>query len=561
MGDLSTLGVHRGALPAELRTAPGMRKLDWVLGLEDPRGYVSSLATTELYYLMKDIGTSDVSSLLEMASDEQVQGLMDLDLWTGYEVRLERWLGWIDLAKEAGLEAALRVIRVTEPEVIQLFFTGEIQVLPKDVELDEVPDVLQITPTPDGEFFVTIPVEHPIAPYLHDFMKLLWAADIEKMRDILVTARFELPSQVEETLIHFRRGRLEEMGLAPPEEALGVYAWLDPERVRERVRTELEGLDRFYARPLGESAGDLALRGAHIEGLLREALSQLDEDGRERFAQALSYLVQKVFMARTGDLSRTDALPEVGTHTAALISLGLGYVSGESLEQAVAVVERLWPEELFRVGYTLTVQVGRLAHRIAPRAGVPQGLRLFGDPTDDALEAAVRLRPQYFEGLTPGASEVAFRDFRSLGELERTRALLEDADAYLRFFERSLGFTPRALSEALLEGLGEDDRAHIRFGTLLRTGLAQLLLSDQLSFEPLERDELAAFLEAAFEGAELRPAMRELLGTLTSEVPEPVQRVVQGELAELGRALVDVESADLDPRFLAGLVLVRGGEA
>ena len=56
------------------------------------------------------------------------------------------------------------------------------------------------------------------------------------MRDVFQTARFELPSHIEETLIRFREGRLEEMGFFAPGEALSVYAYLSPKRLRAQVR-------------------------------------------------------------------------------------------------------------------------------------------------------------------------------------------------------------------------------------------------------------------------------------------------------------------------------------
>lgn len=555
--DLATL-AGRGRMPPALQEAGGLRRLDWILDLAEPREFVRSLATGELYFLVQDIGPSDAGALLELASKEQIQGILDLDLWSGHEVRIDRWLRWIEIAREAGLPTALRVIRATEPEMVQLVFTGEVQVHAKDLDLDTVPDELEIVPTPDGEFFVTIDRDNPLAQNLPELLRLLWAADMEAMRDIFLAARFELSSQVEETLLHFRRGRLEEMGFVAPDEALSVYAFLHPGRTREKVRASVETSAPFSVTPLGAKALDLALREATAEGLLEDALSRIGEEARQRFAEAFTCLVHKVFMAWTGDLSQTDRLAPAARHTAALSTLGLAWLADESPGRAALVVERLRPEVLFRVGYSLTIEIARVARRVRSRAGSDEGLRLFGEPTDDVLAGVSSVRPLYFEGIEGRGAET-FRDFATLDELERVRVQVHGADQVLRFFEEHLGFSPRALLSASLEGLSEDDRVHLRLGTLFRTGLARVLLSGEFAFAPLAKEDLARFLALAFHDGAASPTLERALEDLVRQVPETVADWVRGEVEELRLALGRVREADLDPRYAAGLLLVRRG--
>src|SRR5690606_1678425 len=104
------------------------------------------------------------------------------------------------------------------------------------------------------------------------------------------------------------------------------------------------------------------------------------------------------------------------------------------------------------------------------------------------------------EGLTtPG--RLAHRPFATLAELARAEVEVEDADALLSFFEATLGLSVEALEGPALAALSDDARQRVQLSTLFRTGLANLLLTDAFTFEPLGRAELTAFARAAFTGA------------------------------------------------------------
>ena len=72
--DLVTL-TGRAQMPAHVRTGGGIQKLNSVLDHPAPAELVQGLTTGELYYLMQDIGKGNAYPLVELASDEQLQGV------------------------------------------------------------------------------------------------------------------------------------------------------------------------------------------------------------------------------------------------------------------------------------------------------------------------------------------------------------------------------------------------------------------------------------------------------------------------------------------------------
>lgn len=551
----------RARMPAALRGANGMKKLNWLLDLADPKAMIRSFSTGEFYFLVKDIGANDAGALLELASNEQLRGLLDLDVWSGHEVRFDRWLEWLDIAGSANLETAQRLVQQTEDELLLLLFTARVQVYASDLETDTVPDELQLLQTPDFAYWVTVPHEdEDLCDRLRDLMSLLWSADPGRMRELLLAARFELPSSVEESLIFFRQGRLEEMGFVGPDEAPRAYKWLDPGRARERVREHLERVPPSLPNvELGGSVQDLALRDIQPPPLLAEALQLLDDDERARIAEAFAYLVHKVFMAWTGDLSHTDELPAVGRHVAALTNLGLSHLADESATTGAEVLRRLWAEPIFRVGYSLTIQLAKRARKIERRSGARLGLNLLGEPTHSAIEATAQTRPRFYEG-TDGGTAIGYRDFTTVEDLVRTEGLIADAEGVLSFFEEHLGFSPETLLEANLGGLSDEAKRQVRLETLFRTAMARLLLDGELGFSPLAKPELVSAFALLFDQGAEAPTLglpaRRALDALLPHVSEPVRDWMERAMDELVLALGRVHAHDLEPRYAAELLLV-----
>jgi hypothetical protein len=534
-----------------------MQQLNWILDLPDTPGFVKALASEELYLLIHDIGAGDAFALLEYASQDQLRALTVMDAWHDSEPRVDRWLTWLDRAEACDVDTALRFIEATEDEFLQLLMCQQVQVHASDLDQDLVSDEVDLLSTPDGTFWVTVEHETDIAERLPRLMRLMWAQDADRMRDICQTSRFELPSALAESLLHFRAGQLEEMGFPSPDEALEIYRWVDPAATKRRVLAALaEQPGPIRPWEQGEVALDLALRGVTPPRLLGRALEQLDDEARARFGQAMTYVVNSVYMADTKDLSHTDALPDAARRAAALVNLGLEYVADEGEALAATILRGAWPMTLLRVGHSLTMEQSLLARRIRRRAGADRGLFVFGAPLDDVLQAVAQPRPMYFEGQDPGGSPT-WRPFATLQELGTVAARLSDADAVLALFERQLGFTPEALMAAPLEGLAEDDRRLVRLSTLLRTGLANALLTDAFSFEPLDAEALRTFLAAAFEDGGLSPALTGALATMTADAAEPVVRWLERATEELVDALVRVRASDIEPAYVADLFLVK----
>lgn len=571
--DLSVL-TGRTRLPSEIAGASGMKKLEWILGLPATGDFVAELAPDELYYWLRDIGQNDAYPLLEFATDDQLKGLVDLDTWSRHELVVPRWLNWLDLALAVDNDTAARFVAAQDDELYTWLFTGDLQVLPVDTDLDAIPDELAFFPSPDGLYIVTVPREHPLEERLPQLMKLLWSADTNRARAIFQQAQFELHSNAGADLERFRSARLQDQGLEPPDLALSVYSVVPLKTLRSELETaraaevaaapETPQLDAKVLEGRSGMVDDLVLRDVEPPDLLRSAVGRLGPQDRATFGNGFAYLANKVFMAEVGDLSRLDELPDAAREAAALANLGLSYLALESEERAAEVVRQVPPETLFKAGWTLVFDASRKARRLAARAGQDRGFWLFGSPTDEVILALSAVRPRYPEELDD-PSRIGLRSIATLDELTRLEARVGEAAQLLDAFERHFGLTLSALEEAELPGLDADGRKRIRLTTLVRTGLLHALLEDEFRFDPVTREQLVAFSRAAFnKDASPTDALSQRVRVLVEsqlEGEDDDQRALSADLMtravdELIESLGPVHEHDLDLRYAGELFLV-----
>ena len=67
--------------PEKLLAAPGKKALRFILDSPTPAHLVQSLAEEDLFWLVQEIGPEDALPILSLASNDQWQYLLDVELW------------------------------------------------------------------------------------------------------------------------------------------------------------------------------------------------------------------------------------------------------------------------------------------------------------------------------------------------------------------------------------------------------------------------------------------------------------------------------------------------
>lgn len=414
MADIKQSEARSWLTPA-LRALPAKQRADALI--EHPRAaeLVAQLPVQDFYYLVKDLGLADAGELLALATAEQLQGCLDLDVWDKDRVDLPRLRAWMEVLLEEFLPAhLLRALEGLDLELLALWLRQTCRIY--DRSLDEEPDESSELPrytTPDTFFVVEFLPENDasMALVVERLIDRLYDADQNFARRLLLEAKWGSSIELEETAYRWRRGRLEDLGFVEYYEALEVYAYLDPDKAKQAdpVDWRLHG-PRETPVILPAPIADGFAEG----GFFAQVFARID-DARfaEDVAAALLAVVNRVLSADRVDPADVDRVRSVSVRALATLSLGLEYLAGGNAEAALVVLSRTPLIQVFRVGWSLTADLGRQAQRVFQRG--------IDDPNLDPLLEKRPLFPRALD--TPPFA--GGRPFRSLADVEAVRQYLD----------------------------------------------------------------------------------------------------------------------------------------
>ena len=84
------------------RSRNPQRRLDLVVAHPHAAALVPRIPVEDFYYLVRSVGLPDAHDVLRLASAEQLQACLDLDLWEGDRLSTPRLLAWLEALTELG---------------------------------------------------------------------------------------------------------------------------------------------------------------------------------------------------------------------------------------------------------------------------------------------------------------------------------------------------------------------------------------------------------------------------------------------------------------------------
>ena len=78
---------------------------------------------------MRGVGLEDAVEALRLASAEQVQGCLDLDLWQRDRLSTPRLLAWLEVLAELPPRALMTIVRAVDTELVSLVLARHTRVL------------------------------------------------------------------------------------------------------------------------------------------------------------------------------------------------------------------------------------------------------------------------------------------------------------------------------------------------------------------------------------------------------------------------------------------------
>lgn len=494
--------------------------------LADPnaKALVPKLSVQDLYYAIRELGITDAHDLLAMASVEQVQGFLDLDAWARDHMLPERIAPWLNALTELGPVHLGRVINRLEKEIIHLYLLKRTRIY--DLTMEESPDdnapdddERPLWPTPDGHYIVEFLASGDEAAADQRLIDSLYRYDLELAQQVLMGAKFDLESDLEETAYRFRSARLADLGYVPFEEALAIYkpVAIEPDAaVVEPDAPPVHPIDGIALPPVLLRTLDERLFVVRVLG------EERDPPTLETLEGQLLLLLNQALAADSIDPTELHRIEPIFLRTLGYLSLGLEHLGQRSTTNALAAWKKRGTVHVFRVGFSLVRKLANLGRTLVAegRVRLPgSDAILLDDPWRATIEELLKPRPLYAASLDdatgPGGAAAGGRPFRTLGEVGRLTQLIAEAALWPRLILDGFGLS---LDEIATLGKNFGGGA-ISFATILRTQVARLLAD--LPLAPKEPLPTAALQKLA-------------TGALPADAESRLAMVLQNALAERG---------------------------
>ncbi|MBS1121242.1 MAG: hypothetical protein H6Q90_3470 [Deltaproteobacteria bacterium] len=530
-------------LRSQLAGPRGYRRIDALLSQDDAEGAVAALSPNEIFELVHEVGFEDAQDLIALATPTQIQGCFDLDAWNRDQIEIAPLKPWLTALIEAGFEKLGQVWSKLDIELRALIFQRTLKVY--DTSLDEGPaedNDEPIMPTPDRFFLLELTGDDDTQRLIMRIVEDLYRADPDVARHTIMAARSEPPAELEEMSYRWRVARLADLGYVDFYDALDLFRPLDVQQVQLGEGTQ----DRIIT----EDAMHIPLVVAEEvlgRSFLARAMASIDDSVEaERIEHALMVLVNKVLSAGRAKPGQPEVVRRGALYATSTLSLGLETIARGDLARANEALRSIGLARLFRVGYTVTHKLARLAQALAPRSATA------GPPTTELVAALCSPRPLFARAAddppTPG-----LRPFESQADLRRAGELL----------------TALTLRIALVDGLGVDLTAMAQLMKApalddhIRTALARVMIGGGLTGDALSQLELTALRDRMANGklsaqtrAVAHDAIVARLGAAQLTASGPVLgRLIDGWLDELEGILGSVKDAEIDPRFVEGVLV------
>jgi len=547
-----------GQVELALRLPAGER-LELLLHAPKPMRLVRMLPDTELYLTVREVGPTDALPLVALAAAPQLVHLVDLESWRGDDFDARRCGAWVALLLEAGDNVLRRFLREIDDELLVLVLQKWARLT--QIEHEDIPathdhreaetDAAILAPDGIHRFSPVIP-EH--GPAIRRLLELLAATSADRYQQLTWSALWEPTAELEERAQHWRQSRLEEHGFVPWDEAMTVYA--PPEG--RRARTDVPEPDSM-------TAPRTLLRWVDTSGPMIAALSRLPNAEKERVLGEVVSVANRLLVADSADTGDPDSYRGAMRRAASYLEIGLAARGARTDADTASTLAEVPVLELFREGYQRAAEVQQRARTLVQQGWAsvhPDAPELLDVPLRPALSGLLRPRPVHFDA-TAESEEKAFRDFRSLEEIDEAAVSLRMSETLGRVFVERLGLNV----PALLEQRDRFPQGVPRFSTLFVTSLAWSAAAGELRCEPLPAEITARFLRTVASRRTAPPegperALHDFLDRVATEIdfrPADLQA-----LRAFGNACLDKlkdecsaldPGAPVDPRFVSCLLV------
>jgi len=400
----------------------GQEILDFFLEQTDARKTVQNLPEGDFYWLVKKIGENDCLPLIELASKNQLQYILDIEIWKKDRMDVNITFNWLHRILLSDPERLAKWIFEDLQKTAALFFLKTIQV---DIrEEDEPYNIKEGFFTLDGTFYIKSMNED-----MNEDIQLLCRAmarvDLKNYHNLILNFTGILPAETEEELYRLRNVRLAEHGFLPYDEAIAIYSPLKKTALKQKGQT-VKASKWIQEEETGNSVPILPIFYAQDFTALIKAFYDVHNHGyTDKLKMEFAALCNTIISANTNHADNFDTLVKICRQAAGYLNIALEHTCGDDTRLAVETIINNPLDSVFRVGFGMALKLKWKAKQWLQKSWFKrQGFdnTFWGDMYGGVLTGVLLERPMFC--INKDQKE-EFRSFESMSELKEATDILD----------------------------------------------------------------------------------------------------------------------------------------
>lgn len=433
----------------------GKDLLERILDSANPAKLVEDLAFGDFFWLIKKIGADDSLPLLSLATDDQRQHLLDMEIWDRDHLDEEKAMAWLKRLYEADRQRTVRWL-LSEGYVFAGYCLKKyIDVLVRE-EDEGTPEIPEDHFTHDGVIYIGVQNE-TLRPFIEELTKLMAAEHPVRYMAILQALPTIIATETEEELYRLRSTRVSEQGFLPFEEAHEIFSPLDEQALAAGGGEEASpvDLDEDETKAL---VPFLPLYQAEKGSLFEKGLATVrDPAAMDRIRLEFAGICNAMIAAQGLTIEDSDYLVKTCREAAGHMNLAIERLCEDDATRAGRLIAANPLLSIHRVGFGYALKLRWRAEQWRKKSwfmksGLTPGF--WGDAQGGVLAALLLKRPMFFQGLD---HEEPTKSFEHVAELEEAERVLERIVALDILFSRLSEVAP--LEDALFL---EEDLTYVR---------------------------------------------------------------------------------------------------
>jgi hypothetical protein len=478
--------------------------MEKILEYKQPDALVHSFVEQDFYFLIHEIGPEDSVPLLALASQNQWEYILDMEIWNQDRIGIRNMTRWLYLLFNANPKRMIQWFLSEKTEIIEFYLHKFLNIVIRDHDQDPS-DFGDGYFTLDDTFYIRIvdldessepdPINKELKHlFLNDFLEKLADFDFIQYQKVLLETIHVLPAETEEEAYRLRTVRLAEKGFLPFSEAVGVYQSMTPQEIKKKLINLSRGIKEqediiLYRIRSPLAPFDVADNQENVfsRSLKSETVNDILPLVQSEFASLCNQLIS----ADRITVQSRDQLKDVVRKACGYLSIGLEHLAGSkqrmSSSQMASIIARYPLTWIFRAGYgRILILKWRIQRWQKSSWYHSQGLALtFWDEFNMGVLGGLMIKkPLFFDNYKTG---ILYREFESSVDVEITADVLEKVMAM-----------DQLLSLIKVDDLSFASERLLTYKNMLLTLWARNFLGMSEIIAPISIEKFASFYQKLF---------------------------------------------------------------